>query len=305
MRKPEFIVPVVTVFDERGQVDLEANIQVWNGLIERGVDGILLHGSNGEFFTLSADERTQLIEAAVDATRGKVKLIVGTGTNAVDETVALSNRALELGADAVMVITPFYFGLGHQGIVEYFCAVASQIEGDVMLYNFPARTGNDIDADAVRQIVTRCPNVVGIKDTVTDMGHTRTIIETLADVAPEFIVYSGFDENFAHNGLAGGNGCIAALANIYPELTHAWAEALGVADWERVEKIQHVIDKLADVYTVAPLFVPAVKYAMSVRGLPVKPICRSTILELTDDQKAQVEAILDNARQIIESQDLL
>lgn len=305
MRKPEFIVPVVTVFDERGQVDLEANIQVWNGLIERGVDGILLHGSNGEFFTLSAAERTQLIEAAVAATRGKVKLIVGTGTNAVDETVALSNRALELGADAVMVITPFYFGLGHQGIVEYFCAVASQIEGDVMLYNFPARTGNDIDADAVRQIVTRCPNVVGIKDTVTDMGHTRAIIETLADVAPEFIVYSGFDENFAHNGLAGGNGCIAALANIYPELTHAWAEALGSADWELVEKIQHVIDKLADVYTVAPLFVPAVKYAMSVRGLPVKPICRSTVLELTDDQKAQVEAILDNARQIIESQDLL
>lgn len=305
MRKPEFIVPVVTVFDERGQVDLEANIQVWNGLIERGVDGILLHGSNGEFFTLSADERTQLIEAAVAATRGKVKLIVGTGTNAVDETVALSNRALELGADAVMVITPFYFGLGHQGIVEYFCAVASQIEGDVMLYNFPARTGNDIDADAVRQIVTRCPNVVGVKDTVTDMGHTRAIIETLADVAPEFIVYSGFDENFAHNGLAGGNGCIAALANIYPELTHAWAEALGSADWELVEKIQHVIDKLADVYTVAPLFVPAVKYAMSVRGLPVKPICRSTVLELTDDQKAQVEAILDNARQIIESQDLL
>lgn len=305
MRKPEFIVPVVTVFDERGQVDLEANIQVWNGLIERGVDGILLHGSNGEFFTLSTAERTQLIEAAVAATRGKVKLIVGTGTNAVDETVALSNRALELGADAVMVITPFYFGLGHQGIVEYFCAVASQIEGDVMLYNFPARTGNDIDADAVRQIVTRCPNVVGIKDTVTDMGHTRAILEILADVAPEFIVYSGFDENFAHNGLAGGNGCIAALANIYPELTHAWAEALGVADWERVEKIQHVIDKLADVYTVAPLFVPAVKYAMSVRGLPVKPICRSTVLELTDDQKAQVEAILDNARQIIESQDLL
>lgn len=305
MRKPEFIVPVVTVFDEQGQVDLEANIQVWNGLIERGVDGILLHGSNGEFFTLSAAERTQLIEAAVAATRGKVKLIVGTGTNAGDETVALSNRALELGADAVMVITPFYFGLGHQGIVEYFCAVASQIEGDVMLYNFPARTGNDIDADAVRQIVTRCPNVVGIKDTVTDMGHTRAIIETLADVAPEFIVYSGFDENFAHNGLAGGNGCIAALANIYPELTHAWAEALGSADWELVEKIQHVIDKLADVYTVAPLFVPAVKYAMSVRGLPVKPICRSTVLELTDDQKAQVEAILDNARQIIESQDLL
>lgn len=305
MRKPEFIVPVVTVFDEQGQVDLEANVQVWNDLIARGVDGILLHGSNGEFFTLSRDERLQLIEAAVAATRGKVKLIVGTGTNAVDETVELSNQALGLGADYVMVITPFYFGLGHQGIVEYFCAVAGQVDGNVMLYNFPARTGNDIDADAVREIVTRCPNVVGIKDTVTDMGHTRAILEALEDVAPEFIVYSGFDENFAHNGLAGGNGCIAALANIYPELTHAWAEALGAGDWERVEKIQHVIDKLADVYTVAPLFVPAVKYAMSVRGLSVKPICRSTVLPLTDEQKAQIEAILDKAAKIIEDQGLL
>lgn len=129
MRKPEFIVPVVTVFDEQGKVDLEANIQVWNGLIDRGVDGILLHGSNGEFFTLSREERLQLIEAAVEATRGKVKLIVGTGANAVDETVGLSKQALALGADAAMVITPFYFGLGHEGIVEYFCAVASQIDG--------------------------------------------------------------------------------------------------------------------------------------------------------------------------------
>ncbi len=305
MRKPEFIVPVVTVFDEQGQVDLEANTQVWNGLIERGVDGILLHGSNGEFFTLSRDERLQLIEAAVAATRGKCTLIVGTGTNAVEETVELSNQALALGADAVMVITPFYFGLGREGIVEYFCAVAGKVDGNVMLYNFPARTGNDIDADIVRQVVTRCPNVMGIKDTVTDMGHTRAILEALEDVAPEFIVYSGFDENFAHNGLAGGNGCIAALANIYPELTHAWAVAMGEGNWERVEKIQHVIDKLADIYTVAPLFVPAVKYAMSVRGLPVKPICRSTVLPLTDEQKAQIEAILDNARKIIEEQGLL
>lgn len=305
MRKPEYIVPVITVFDEQGKVDLEANTQVWNDLIDRGVDGILLHGSNGEFFTLSRDERLQLIGTAAAVTRGRVKLIVGTGTNAVDETVELSRQALALGADAVMVITPFYFGLGHQGIVEYFCAVASQIDGNVMLYNFPARTGNDIDAEAVRQIVTRCSNVMGIKDTVTDMGHTRAILEVIADVAPDFIVYSGFDENFAHNALAGGNGCIAALANIYPELTHAWVTALGASDWERVEKIQHVIDKLADIYSVAPLFVPAVKYAMSARGLSVRPICRSTVLPLTDEQKAQIESILDNARQIIEGQGLL
>ncbi|WP_288713150.1 dihydrodipicolinate synthase family protein [uncultured Parolsenella sp.] len=305
MRKSKFIVPAVTVFDEKGAVDLNANVKLWNELIGRGVDGILLHGSNGEFFALSEQERTELIEAAVEVARGKVDLIVGTGTNAVAETVRLSKRALKLGADAAMVITPFYFGLGHEGIVEYLCAVAGQVDGNVMLYNFPARTGNDIDADAVRQVVTRCPNVIGIKDTVTDMGHTRAIIEAVADIAPDFIVYSGFDENFAHNGLAGGSGCIAALANIYPELTHAWATALGASDWDRVEKIQHVIDELASVYDVAPLFVPAVKYAMSLRGLPVKPICRSTVLPLTEDQKEQIAAILETARQSIEANNLV
>lgn len=305
MRKPEFIVPVVTVFDEYGRIDLGANVRVWEELIERGVDGILLCGSNGEFFALSAEERFQLTEAAAAVTNGRVKLIVGTGANAVAETVELSRRALDVGADAAMVITPYYFGLGHQAIVEYLCGVASQVEGDVMLYNFPDRTGNDIDADAVCQIVARCPNVVGIKDTVTDMGHTRAIIEAMEDVAPAFSVYSGFDENFAHNGLAGGNGCIAALANVYPELTHAWTVALGEGDWKRVEGIQHTIDKLADIYAVAPLFVPAVKYAMSCRGLPAGTACRSTVVPLTEEQKGRIEATLDKVQRIVEAQALL
>lgn len=305
MKKAEFIVPVVTVFDERGEIDLDANVRVWEELIERGVDGILLSGSNGEFFTLSGEERARLTEAAAAVTKGRVKLIVGTGANAVAETVGLSRQALDLGADAVMVITPFYFELGHQGVVEYLCSVAGQIEGDVMLYNFPDRTGNDIDADVVRQIVTRCPNVVGIKDTVTDMGHTRAILEAVEEISPDFIVYSGFDENFAHNALAGGNGCIAALANIYPELTHAWTVALGEGDWKRVEGIQRVVDKLAGIYTVAPLFVPAVKYAMSYRGLSVRPVCRTTVLPLTGEQRGRIEAILDDAQRVIEAHGLL
>lgn len=305
MKTPEFIVPAVTVFDEKGSIDLEANKKVWEGLVERGVDGILLHGSNGEFFTLSIDERREMIAAASKVTSGKARLIVGTGCNSVDETVKVSKMALEAGADSVMIITPYYFGLGEQGIIEYLCACASQISGDVFLYNFPARTGNDITAKVVCEVVKKCPNVVGIKDTVTEMGHTRAIIEAVADIAPDFIIYSGFDENFAHNVLAGGNGCIAAIANIYPELTHAWVEAAKAKDWERASKIQRAIDQLASVYDVAPLFVPAVKYAMSLRGLPVTTICRSTVLQLTDDQKSQIETLVKNAEATVEKEQLL
>lgn len=305
MRKPEFIVPVVTVFNEEGKVDLDGNIRVWNELIDRGVDGILLNGSSGEFFTLSAKERTKLTEEAIAVTKNKVKLIAGTGSNAVAETVRLSSEALELGADAAMVITPYYFGLGHQAIIEYLCNVADQVEGDMMLYNFPDRTGNDIDADVVRQVVSHSPNVVGLKDTVTNMAHTRAIIDAVADLAPDFSVYSGFDENFANNGLVGGNGCIAALANIYPELTHAWTDALSAGDWKRVENIQHVIDKLSKIYNIAPMFVPAIKYAMQCRGFLSQTTCRSTVLPLTKEQKEQVKELLDKVQETVEQQGLL
>lgn len=296
MKKSEFIVPVITAFDENGKIDADANVTVWKRLVANQVDGILITGSNGEFFTLTPEERVSLARLAVESgITSETTVIVGTGCNSLDATVELSNQVLAVGIDAVMVVPPFYFQLGREATLRYFQQLAARVEGKIFLYNFPARTGNDLDASLVAELVATCPNIIGIKDTVTEMGHTRAIIEATKEVRPDFIVYSGFDENFAHNALAGGNGCIAALANVYPELTHAWTVAVDSKDLDRIEAIQQIVDALAEIYDVAPLFVPVIKYAVSCRGVDITTVCRSTPLELTDEQKQHAERILARA----------
>ncbi len=293
MKTPEFITPAITAFAADGSIDADANVAVWKRLIDNGTDGILIEGSNGEFFALTPAERVELARLAVESgIAAQTKVIVGTGCNSLDATVELSNQVLATGAETVMVVPPFYFALGREAIVQYYKELAARVNGDIFLYNFPARTGNDLDASIVAELVANCPNIIGIKDTVTEMGHTRAIIEAVSEIRPEFIVYSGFDENFAHNILAGGNGCIAALANVYPDLTHAWAVACAEKDFDRIEKIQHIIDGAAEIYDVAPLFVPVMKYAVSLCGVDVTTLCRSTPLALTDEQKEHVKQIL-------------
>lgn len=293
MKTPEYITPTITLFSRDGSLDIEANVALWKYQLESGIDGILIEGSNGEFYAMDTDERVSLAKAAVESGIAKaMKVIVGTGCNSLDATVDLSNRVLATGIKTVMVVPPFYFALGREGLLQYYKELAARVDGNIFLYNFPARTGNDLDAGIVAELVGSCPNIIGIKDTVTEMGHTRAIIEAVADIRPDFIVYSGFDENFAHNILAGGNGCIAALGNVFPGLVHAWAKAMGDKDLERVEKIQRAIDVAAEIYEVAPLFVTAMKFAVSQRGLNISQTCRCTPLALTESQKAHIENVL-------------
>lgn len=306
MKTPEYITPAITLFAEDGTLDAEANVALWKRQVENGIDGILIEGSNGEFYTMDVDERVALAKLAVDSgVAAETKVIVGTGCNSIDATVDLSNRVLATGIKTVMVVPPFYFVLGREALLQYYKELASRVDGDIFLYNFPARTGNDLDAGIVVELVQSCPNIIGIKDTVTEMGHTRAIIDAVADIRPDFIVYSGFDENFAHNVLAGGNGCIAALGNVFPELVYAWAESVADKDFDRIEKIQHIIDGAAKIYEVAPLFVPAIKYAVSQRGLAISQVCRCTPLALTASQKEEIERILSDAEAQIAKNSLL
>lgn len=305
MQKPEFIVPAVTAFTPDGAIDEGMSFSVFDRLIDKGVSGILLLGSTGEFFTISQEERLAFTHHAIKHIGGRTQVLVGTGANSLHETIELSNDALMAGADGILVITPFYFQLGHKGIVDYLSEVAHKVCGDMYLYNFPDRTGNDINASVVRELLTSCPNVVGIKDTVQDMSHTRAIIDVARALRPDFKIYAGMDENFAHNLLAGGNGSIAALANVYPELTSAWTNAAASANLNALEHIQRVIDGLAELYDVAPLFIPIIKYAMSQRGFGITPTSRATLESPCDAQRHVVADILARADKAIQKHHLI
>ena len=245
-----YITPAVTPLNADGTIDEQGAARLYDHLIRGGVDGILLLGSIGEFFAFTMEQKKQLISLAVRLIGGRVPLIVGTADTVMENVLALSDFALREGADAVIVVPPYYFWLNGESLEEYYDTLAREIRGKLYVYNFPDRTGYQIPADVIRRLALRHPNIVGCKDTIAGMDHTRELIKAVKPVRPDFEIYSGFDDNFAHNVLSGGDGCIGGLSNLAPEVCSAWAEAIGRRDLDAVEEYQRKIDRMMSIYSV-------------------------------------------------------
>lgn len=290
-----YITPAVTPLLPNGQVDLSSCEKLYDHLIRGGVDGILILGSIGEFFGLTIEQKKEMIAFAAKAIDHQTELIVGTTSMIFDEIVDLSNFALSQGADAVMIIPPYYFYFDDEEVFTYYDELAQKIQGNLYLYNFPDRTGYQISPDVVRRLAEKHTNIIGIKDTLGGVDHTREIIKKVKPVRPDFLVYSGFDDNFMHNVLCGGNGCIAGLSNIYPHLTSSWVKAAKEGDSDTMQQIQQKIDKLMDIYGVGKPFVPFIKEALTEKQIITYAAATKPMPVATESQKEIIRQILTEA----------
>ena len=287
-----FYAPVVTAFDAHGDLDREGNLAVWDHVLDGGVDGIVLLGSTGEFFAMRPEDKRTLIDLAVEHVAGRARLVVGTAGLRVDDTIALSRYALEAGADAVIVVSPFYFALSDASVEAFYSEVAGAVDGDVYLYNFPARTGYDVSPAVTRNLLRRHPNIVGYKDTVLEVGHTRQLLTELLPEFPALQVFAGFDENLHHVVTSGGAGAIGGLANVYPEICAAYARAVTAGDAAAIAREQRRVDRLMGLYALGAPFFPLLKEAMIRRGVPIEPHSTAPHLPATPEQSAAVAALM-------------
>ncbi|KLE14431.1 dihydrodipicolinate synthase family protein [Clostridium sp. C8] len=292
MNKAMFLTPVVTAFDSNGNIDIEANKNIWDHLIKGGIDGLVIMGSTGEFFSMTTNQKKQIIDEVVSYVNKRVKVYVGTSCMREDNTIELSNYALNAGADAVMIIGPYYFSLSNESIEEYYDKLAKEINGDILLYNFPDRNGYDVTPEITLNLVKKHKNIVGYKDTVTEMGHTRKLVTTLSKEFPEFMIFSGYDENFAHNIISGGAGCIGGLSNLYPEVFSKWVKAINSKDLEEVIKIQGIVDKMMNLYDIGKPFIPIIKRAMILRGIKMEDYCTPPFLMANELQEEKIKTII-------------
>lgn len=290
-----FLTPAVTLFNQDGSIDYESQGRHYNNLIEKGIDGILVQGSSSEFFALNLETRMELAKFAIDTIDHRVKVFVGTSNMVVDEAISFSNKVLEEGADAVMILPPYYFTFGPEALLQYYDYMARNIKGDFYIYNFPAITGYTVPCDIVLKIATMYPNFKGIKDTVKDMEHTTELIRTIKDRVPEFEIYSGYDNNFAQNVLAGGSGCIAALSNIVPEVCSAWVKAFRENDLEGISQGQKTINKLMALYDIRNPFLPILKEGIKLRGIISSSACTFPMPPANLDDDAEIMRILHEA----------
>lgn len=293
-----FLTPVVTAFDSEGNIDCQANKNIYDYLIKNGIDGIIIMGSTGEFFSMPLKQRKELIKLAVGYINKRVPVFVGTGCMSLSETIELSNYAYDMGADAVMVVGPYYFNLSKESIELYYDKVAEGTKAKIYLYNFPARTGYDVTPDIVLNLLNKHKNIVGYKDTVSEMGHTRKLINAVLKKYPDFKVYSGFDENLAHIALCGGCGCIGGLSNVVPDLCSSWVKAIKAKDFDKISQLQKTMDGLMALYDIGTPFIPIVKKAMKIRGVDIQDYCTEPFIQANDEQTAKIKKILKDSKLI-------
>ena len=263
----KYITPAVTAFDENGEIDYESLKKLYDHIITGGIDGILVLGSIGEFFAIPKKMKEELIRFAVKYINKRTELIIGTTSMDINETIELSRYALNEGANAVIIIPPYYFALNDDSVEEYYDRIADSINGNLYIYNFPDRTGYDVSPDVTVRLLRKHKNIIGYKDTTAGMDHTRELIKKVKPEFPKFYIYSGFDDNFARNILSGGDGCIAGLSNLVPELLSGWAKAFRNNDLNKVSEISKKVDRLMDIYSVGQPFVPYIKKALVMKGI--------------------------------------
>ena len=157
-----YLTPAITLFNEDGTLDLASQERLFNNLIDQGVDGILVEGSSSEFFAMPMNQRREMAKFAIEKIDHRVKLIIGTSHMVADEIISFSNFCLDAGADAVMILPPYYFHFGPSALLQYYDRLAEQIHGDIYIYNFPDNTGYTIPPETVLALAKMHPNIVGM-----------------------------------------------------------------------------------------------------------------------------------------------
>ncbi len=281
--------PSVTPFGKDGQLDLAALEKHFARLSDAGIDGILLMGSIGEFTALSMDERLSLLHAARDMTR--LPLIANVSATCLDDMARLSDTAYSEGYDAVMALPHYYFAQTPRQLEAYFDMLDARFEGEWLIYNFPARTGCDVDAALVAKLAARFSRFMGIKDTVDCASHTRAIVRAVEGVRSDFSVLCGFDEYFIPNLMNGGDGVLSGLNNVVPELFMRAKKAFHDGDLAEVSAAHKEIGRLSGIYAVGDDFVTTIKTAVALKSGGFEPVSRGYGGTLDDAQVGEVKRL--------------
>ena len=210
------IVAMITPFHEDGSVNFEVLTELLERQIAEGTDGILTLGTTGEYPTMSHEEDASVVEHTIRVVNGRVPVIVGSGSNCTATQIEKSIQYQDMGADALLLIAPYYNKANPEGMYRHFAETADAVHIPCLLYNVPGRTGCSIPVSVVERLAKH-PNIVGIKEASGDMSYAMKIAHC---IGPDFALYSGNDDITLPLMSIGGSGVISVYANVMPAMCH-------------------------------------------------------------------------------------
>lgn len=283
------IVALVTPMHHDGSVDWDALKKLVEWHIEQGTHSIVAVGTTGESATLDVEEHAQVIEAVIKAAAGRIPIIAGTGANSTREAIELTETARKLGADAALLVTPYYNKPTQEGLYQHYKAIAEAVDLPQILYNVPGRTGVDMHNDTVIRLAD-VDHIVGIKDATGDLNRGHDLINRLNQ---KIAVFSGDDATAYRLILLGAQGNISVTANVAPGVMSQVCEAAKAGNREEAEQLNNSIAVLHQILFCESNPIP-VKWALSDMGLIGTGI-RLPLTVLAESYQPQVhQALLDS-----------
>jgi 4-hydroxy-tetrahydrodipicolinate synthase len=279
---------LITPFLPDRKVDCEGLRQNVRFQIENGVKGLLPLGTTGETPTLFNEEKKQIVQIVVEEAKAADKtipVIVGVGTNSTQSTIENAKKALDWGADAILVVTPYYNKPTQEGIVAHFAAVSEAVEAPIVVYNIKGRTGTNIETSTLKRIAAQA-NIIAVKEASGDIHQMVDVINEI----PEICVYSGDDAMTFPLICLGGQGVISVVSNLFPDLVVKMVESALAGQTQKACELH---------YQLLPIFKAAfietnpapIKYAMMKRDLAAGSL-RLPLVEISAASKAVLDSVL-------------
>ena len=279
-------VAIVTPFLD-GEFHKEAYEKLIDFQIENGTQALIVLGTTGEASTISSEEKEQIISTAIERTNKRIPIIVGVGTNSTSDSIKNADQAEALGADGILLVTPYYNKCTNDGMIAHFTAVANATKLPVILYNVPGRTGVNIPPE-VNLAMSKVENVIGVKEA---SGNLSQVLEIKRIVPENYMIYSGNDDQVIPLYACGGHGVISVASNIIPREMQDMCEAFMEGDVEKALRLQLEYKKLIDLLfiEVNPIPVKAalaeMKYIEDELRLPLTSMEDKNKIKLIQEMK--------------------
>jgi 4-hydroxy-tetrahydrodipicolinate synthase len=280
------LVALITPMRDDGTVDEKAYAEFVDWQIKEGTQGVIPVGTTGESPTLSHEEHRRVVEIAIEVAKGRVPVIAGAGSNSTEEAIALTRHAKEAGADAALIVTPYYNKPTQEGMFLHYTAIADAVDLPIIIYNIPPRSVVDMSVDTMARLAKH-RNIIGVKDATANL--TRPL-HTRRACGDDFCQLSGEDHTALSFNAAGGHGCISVTANIAPrqcsEMQTAWFEGRFKEAMAMQNRLVTLHDALFAETSPGP-----VKYAASLLG-KTSERCRLPLAPLMEPTRARVKAAM-------------
>ena len=284
------IPPLITPFRD-GEIDYDAYTRLIEMQIAEGSHGILVNGTTAEPSTLTVDERNRLVSLAVEVAGGRIPVVAATGSQSLRESVELTQHAVAAGADALLIVTPYYIRPPQRGLVRYYLELTAEIDTPWMVYHIPGRTAVSVTLDTLRELRERSPSFVGMKHAVNDLGF---VTECRAALGHDFKIFVGLEELSFPMMAVGACGLMNAVGNLRPATLAELCDAVDRGDLARARALHDALLEInkAVFFDTNPI---PIKYMMKRLGLIPQNEHRLPMAPATDELAARLDGVLERA----------